>query len=148
MKKLIIKTFALLAFLVPATIFAQGESLVGAGGYDLVSYHVVGKPVKGTGFNQSTYNGVDYVFASKETKKLFDANPQKYLPAYGGYCAFGAALGKKFIADPTVWKIEDGRLFFNLDNNIQAKWEADLKNQISKADKNWLKIKDKKASEL
>jgi hypothetical protein len=46
-------------------------------------------------------------------------NPEKYVPAYGGYCAFGISVGKKFIGDPEVWRIVDGRLYLNLDTGIQ-----------------------------
>lgn len=50
---------------------------------------------------------------------MFEVNPQKYLPAYGGYCAYGLGVGKKFVADPEVWKIVDGKLYLNLDKGIQ-----------------------------
>ena len=59
-----------------------------------------------------------------------------------GYCAYGAAVGKKFYADPTVWKIVDGKLYVNLDKKIQKKWESDLSGNLKKAYVNWPKLQN------
>jgi len=122
-------------------------STVGAGGYDLITYHT-GSPQPGTGFNKSVHNGVTYIFVNEENKNSFEKNPDKYLPAYGGYCAYGVAVGQKFVASPQVWKVKDGVLYFNLDKNIQAKWEEDLNGNINKADTNWKNIKNTSAEIL
>ena len=87
-------------------------------------------------------------FASDEHKTLFKKSPEKYLPAYGGYCAYGVAIGKKFVADPEVWKIVGDKLYLNLDKGIQQKWEKDIPGHILKAEKNWVEIRDKNASSL
>ena len=139
--------FALSIGTLTASAGDKSVSTVGAGGYDVVSYHT-GNPQPGTGFNKSVHDGVTYVFISEENKDTFEKNPHKYLPAYGGYCAYGVAVGQKFVASPEVWKIEDGVLYFNLDKNIQAKWEEDLNGHINKADKNWKQIKNTSAEEL
>ena len=101
-------------------------SNVGAGGYDVVSYFKDGKAMRGTGWHVAAHEGTTYLFASKANRKQFVKAPEKYLPQFGGYCAYGAAVGKKFYADPTVWKIVDGKLYVNLDKKIQKKWESDL----------------------
>ncbi|UTW46529.1 YHS domain protein [bacterium SCSIO 12696] len=121
---------------------------VGAGGYDLVSYQNGKKPIPGNGHFTATVNGVTYLFDNKSNLKTFNKNPDKYLPQYGGYCAFGAAVGKKFAGDPTVWEVVDGKLYLNLDNRIKADWSKDIPGYIAKADKNWKKIKNVPASEL
>jgi YHS domain-containing protein len=100
------------------------HSTPGTNGYDPVAYHTEGKPVKGNGWNVAEYEGVTYLFANKKNRKMFEADPEKYLPAYGGYCAYGVAIGKKFAIDPEVWKIENGKLYLNLDTGIQKKREA------------------------
>ena len=82
--------------------------------------------------------------ANAEHKKLFETTPNKYLPAYGGYCAYGLGVGKKFVADPEVWRIVNGILYLNLDKGIQEKWEKDVPGYIKKGDANWATIKDKK----
>ncbi|MEQ9617696.1 MAG: YHS domain-containing (seleno)protein, partial [Deltaproteobacteria bacterium] len=117
-------------------------------GYDLVSYHTEGKPVRGDGNNLVVYEGVTYLFANEENKNAFEKNPEKYLPAYGGWCAFGVSVNKKFVGDPEVWKIVDGKLYLNLDRNIQKMWFEDIPGNIAKADKNWEQIKDKSPDQL
>ncbi|MEW6325202.1 MAG: YHS domain-containing (seleno)protein [Nitrospirota bacterium] len=124
------------------------HSTPGLSGYDPVAYFTDGKPVRGSGFHVTVFNGVTYAFASAEHKKAFEAAPEKYLPVYGGYCAYGVAIGKKFVADPEVWKIVDGKLYLNLDRDIQRKWEKDVPGHINTANANWLKIKDKAPSDL
>ena len=123
-------------------------STPGLSGYDPVAYFTDGKAVKGSGFHVTEQNGVTYAFASDEHKAIFKKNPEKYLPVYGGYCAYGVALGKKFVVDPEVWKIVGGKLYLNLDKGIQQKWEQDIPGYIKKAEKNWEEIKDTNASDL
>ena len=118
------------------------NSTTGVQGYDLVSYHSETGPVRGNGHHVSVHEGVTYLFTTKENKQSFDQNPQKYLPAYGGYCAYGVSVGKKFVGDPDVWKLVDGRLYLNLDKNVQKEWEKDIPGRIEMADKEWPKIKD------
>ncbi|MBT3366956.1 MAG: YHS domain protein [Nitrospina sp.] len=117
-------------------------------GYDPVAYFEAGKPVRGNGYHTATYNGGTYLFETKEHKEAFNANPKKYAPQFGGYCAYGVAVGKKFYSDPTVWKIINRKLYLNLDTNIQAKWNKKMKAYISKAHSNWEGIEHKHPSEL
>lgn len=137
------------AFIIAAIAQAGADyDLPAVGGYDLVSYHEDTGPVRGTGFHASSHEGVTYLFASKENKKAFEKSPEKYLPAYNGYCAFGVSLGKKFNSDPSVYEIVDGTLYLNLDKGIQGKWSKDIPGNIEKADGNWSKIADTPASKL
>lgn len=124
------------------------HSTPGLGGYDPVAYFTDGKPVRGSGYHVTEFNGVTYAFANADHLETFEANPEKYVPAYGGYCAYGVAVGKKFVADPEVWKIVGGKLYVNLDRDIQRKWQKDVPGHIETADANWLKIKDKAPSDL
>ncbi len=117
-------------------------------GYDPVAYFTDGHPVKGSYKITTLHNEALYRFASEEHKATFEANPEAYLPAYGGYCAFGAALGFKFDGDPNNWKIVDNQLYLNLSDEIQAKWEEDVPGYIVKADANWTDIADKAPAEL
>ena len=72
----------------------------------------------------------------------------KYVPAYGGYCAFGASVGKKFIGDPEVWRVVDGTLYLNLDTGIQEAWLKDVPGRIKTANAKWKVIKNKSPSSL
>ncbi len=123
-------------------------SNVGVQGYDLVSYRNSEKPLRGNGNHVAEHHGVTYQFANEENKEAFAKNPHKYLPAYGGYCAYGVAVGKKFVGDPDVWKIVDNKLYLNLDNKIQGIWNKDISGNIQKAESKWTHIKNKKASDL
>ena len=149
-KQLLIGGLVLAASVTAVPLFAGDvtHSTPGISGYDPVAYFTDGKPVRGSGYHVAVQDGITYVFANAEHKKLFIANPNKYLPAYGGYCAYGVAVGKKFVADPEVWKVVDGTLYLNLDKGIQAKWNKDIPGYIKKAGKNWVEIKDKNASDL
>ncbi len=130
------------------SIAAEPNSVVGVGGYDLVSYQTGKKPLPGNGNHVVQHNGVNYLFSNKANAKKFSANKYKYLPAYGGYCAYGASVGKKFIADPTVWEVVDGKLYLNLDNGIKSLWVKDISGNIRKADKHWKSIKEVAAADL
>lgn len=145
-----IAAMAAAAFAAPSAGFADTvtNSVIGARGYDLTSFFSSEKPAHGNGHHVATYDGVDYLFTSDENKKAFEANPEKFLPAFGGYCAFGASVGKKFVADPDVYDIVDNKLYFNLDTKIRAIWAKDLAGNIQKAETNWKTIAAKKASEL
>lgn len=147
-KHAILGLFAALLVSPQLAAAADNNSIVGAQGYDLVSYHINKKPLPGNGNHVVGYKGVNYLFSSDENKKTFEKNPEKYLPAYGGYCAYGVAVGKKFIADPNVWEIVDGKLYLNLDNTIKGLWVKDISGNIQKANTNWPQIHDKPAASL
>ena len=126
----------------------EESSIVGVGGYDLVSYHNSKKPLPGNGNHVVQHEGVNYLFANANNASNFEQDPARFLPAYGGYCAFGVSVGKKFIADPTVWEVVDGQLYLNLDNGIKKIWSQDVAGNISKADQEWPQIRDIAAAEL
>lgn len=148
-KKTILLVVSIIAMsMTSQVIAADSNSVVGAGGYDLVSYHKNNKPVQGSGRYVVVHDNVNYLFSSAENAKTFENNKSKYLPAYGGYCAYGAAMGKKFIADPTVWEVVDGKLYLNLDSDVQALWSKDIPSHIEQADEHWKKIKNVAAASL
>ena len=150
LKKVVSTLFiSLLAFVAWSTQAATIENSVTAvNGYDVVSYHTEKKPLRGNGHFLAEHNGATYLFANKRNQETFEANPGKYVPAYGGYCAFGVSVGKKFVGDPEVWRVVDGRLYLNLDVEIQSQWLKDVPGRISNADSKWKSIKDKAPSSL
>lgn len=132
-----ISVLILATTLTALAVEADKYDLPAVGGYDLVSYHQDSGPVRGTGFHTTQYKGVTYLFADEANKATFAAAPEKYLPAYNGYCAYGLALGQKFNSDPTVYEIIGGTLYLNLDGDIQKEWAKDIQGNIRKADQNW-----------
>jgi YHS domain-containing protein len=117
-------------------------------GYDPVAYFTDGAPTKGNWKITAIHNDATYRFASEEHKAAFEADPEAYLPQYGGYCAFGAAMGFKFDGDPNHWKVVDGELFLNISQDIQERWVADIPGFIAQADENWTEIADKEPAAL
>lgn len=117
-------------------------------GVDPVSYFTKGAPEDGDFTITAVHNGATYRFASEENKELFQANPEKYLPAYGGFCAFGTAMGVKVDGDPDLWKIVDGKLYLNLSESIQERWNKDISGNITTADQKWTEIENVDPSEL
>lgn len=94
--------------------------------------------------NKATYDGLAYYFTTNEQKKAFEANPTKYLPQYGGYCAFGVSVGAKFRADPNKFVVKDGKYFlflYDLEVDAQQLWLAgNHEKLVAKADGNWNKL--------
>lgn len=117
-------------------------------GYDVVSYQTEKRPLRGNGHFVASHEGVTYIFANQANLDAFNADPARYVPAYGGYCAFGVSVGKKFVADPEVWRVVDGRLYLNLDARIQDDWLKDVPGRIKLANTNWREIKDKNPASL
>ena len=117
-------------------------------GYDTVAYFTQGKPVKGNADITAKYNDAIYQFSSEEHRDLFVANPAKYAPAYGGFCAFGASFGKKFAVNGKAFEIVDGQLYVNKNQSVYRTWKKDIPGNISKADANWPQIENIAARDL
>ena len=94
------------------------------------------------------HNGAAYYFASEADASTFKANPEKYLPSFGGFCAYGVSVGKKFDGDPLIYKIEGGRLHLNLNQEIHQAFLKDVPGAVAKADQQWKTIGSKPVSEL
>lgn len=137
---------AALSFHVHAGDFTHSAPAVS--GYDVVSYQTGKRPLRGNGHYVATHDGATYLFVSQANLDAFKADPERYAPAYGGYCAFGVSVGKKFIGDPEVWRLVDGKLYLNLDARIQADWLKDVPGGIAKAEANWPEIEDRDPASL
>jgi len=116
-------------------------------GYDVVSYFS-NKAVEGDSSHQTTHDGVKFKFSSKENLDKFKSDPKKYVPMYGGYCAYAMASGKKAEADPETFEVRGGKLFLFYNswgiNNLK-KWKEEGPDKLKpKADANWEKLKYKK----
>jgi YHS domain-containing protein len=111
---------------------------LGAKGYDVVAYFTKGKPVQGSAKHESVYGGVTWRFANADHREMFESNPEKYAPQYGGFCSWGAANGKLFDVDPANgWTIVDGKLYLNFNADLNKTFTKDAAKFIPKADQNW-----------
>ncbi len=148
MKSVLTTAILALALFAGVAHAADENALPALSGYDAVSYFTGKEPVRGSGMHTHRYKGQDYLFASAESLNEFKKNPEKYLPQFGGFCAFGAAMGKKFHADPTVYSVVSGKLYLNLNKDIQMKWNEKQAQMIKDADKNWKEIRTVAADKL
>ena len=106
-------------------------------GYDVVAYFQQSRPVKGS--SQLSYQWMDatWQFSSAQNRDLFAADPQRYAPQYGGYCAYAVSHGHTASVNPVAWRIVDGKLYLNHDKLVHRLWGRDAPGHIQKADKNW-----------
>ncbi len=104
---------ACLIALASAGAFSQNATSPGLAlkGFDVVSYFADSKAQAGSASLQADFDGMRYQFSSVRNKTAFTAEPDRYLPQFGGYCAMGISKGKRFESDPTLWKIVDGKLY-------------------------------------
>ena len=109
-------------------------------GYDVVAYHTVGKPVEGSQRISYRWRDATWRFASVKHRDLFAADPERYAPAYGGYCAYGMAQGAKIDIDPSAWRIVDGTLYLNVNKRVQQTWKTDISGYIARANRHWQRL--------
>ena len=128
--------------------FANGYNVPSTGlaleGYCPVCYIAANKAAKGSKEYPYTHQGVTYWFVSDEVRQTFIANPEKYMPAYGGWCATGVALGQRLPVDPTNFKVVNGRIMLFLKNekiDCAEIWNQNEADNLTKANTNWPKLK-------
>ena len=115
-------------------LFGHKPSDVAIRGYDTVAYFTEGAPVEGSEDFATEWNGAEWRFASREHLDLFEADPERYAPQYGGYCAYGVAKDGLVKIEPENWTIVDDKLYLNYDDEVQALWEADIPGFVATAD--------------
>jgi YHS domain-containing protein len=106
-------------------------------GADVVAYFTQGRHVQGTPQHRSIYQDVNFRFASAEHKALFDANPTRYLPQYGGYCANGIVYGIPWGGDADTWRMIDGKLYIFGGTGSQQAFELDIPTNLKLAEGYW-----------
>lgn len=109
-------------------------------GYDLIEYYNH-KAIKGNSKFESTFDGARYIFHTQKNKLLFEKNPEKYTPQYGGWCAYAMGYsGEKVSINPESFSIENGKLYLfykTFFNDTKAKWSENTTSLKKEADKNW-----------
>lgn len=147
MKTHITSILTILAF---AAIAAAGENVntdragLALRGYDPVAYFTDKKPVEGSPSITATYKGARYQFASAEHKALFEKDPAKYEPQFGGYCGYAVSLNKTADADPHFWQVLEGHLVLQHNQKAWDLWIEDVPGNLKKAYANWPGLKNKK----
>ncbi len=121
----------------PVNAVTEGDERLMLKGHDVVAYFTQGKHAAGNPQIKSVLDGVTFRFASAEHKALFDKEPKKYLPQYGGYCANGIVYGIPWGGDADAWRIWDGKLYIFGGAASQRGFEMDRVANTKLADKYW-----------
>jgi len=117
-------------------------------GYDAVAYFTEGRPVEGEGDFTHEWMGAKWYFASAANRDAFAADPAKYAPQYGGYCAWAVSQGYTAKIDPEAWKVVGGKLYLNYSKDIQKQWIAGgIDKLIAAGDGNWPALREKLEAE-
>jgi YHS domain-containing protein len=114
-----------------------GDSALMLKGADVVAYFTQNRYAQGTPQFKSVYQGVTFRFASAEHKALFDKEPAKYLPQYGGYCANGLVYGIPWGGDADSWRMVDGKLYIFGGAGSRDAWLLDERANMALADRYW-----------
>jgi YHS domain-containing protein len=133
-----------LSLLIAGTAFARSpipavntEDGLAIKGYDPVSYFDSGEPTRGLAQFATTYKGALYRFASAKHRDRFIAEPEKFVPQYGGYCAYAISLNLIADIEPDEWAIVNNKLYLNNGFIAQTLWSLDKSGNIAQGDKNW-----------
>lgn len=123
-------------------LFGYDPTGVAIRGADTVAYFTEGKYVPGTDSHTTTWSGATWKFSSQENLDLFVADPQRYAPQYGGYCAYGVAQDALVKIEPENFSIVDGKLYLNYSDGVQSKWEKNIGGFISSANEKFQRLLD------
>lgn len=118
-------------------INADPHGRIALQGFDPVAFHTVGKALKGQPSISTEHLGYKYIFASEANKALFEEDSQTFLPAYGGYCAYGIANDMLFPIEIDTWEIVDGRLVLQFSQDVKTKFSERKDDNTRKANQNW-----------
>ena len=109
-------------------------------GYDAVAYHLERKPVKGSEDFAYEWKDAVWLFSSAENRDRFIADPDRWAPQYGGYCAWGIAKDRVVGINPTIFRIFDDKLYLNLNMKVHKEWLGSHHGFIANADEKWPEI--------
>lgn len=110
---------------------------VAINGYDPVAYFTEQKPVKGNDRYAATHRGAKFLFSSAKHRDLFAANPERFSPQYGGYCAYGTARGYKATTEPQAFTVVDDKLYLNYNDSVAKTWRQDIEGYVAQANAKW-----------
>jgi YHS domain-containing protein len=119
-----------------APINTNGRGSVAISGYDPVAYGD-GTPTRGAARFTYSWNGATWRFATAANRDRFAAEPERYAPQFGGYCAWAVSRGYTADVDPEAFSIVDGRLYLNYSKRVRRMWEQDIAGNIAKGRANW-----------
>ena len=105
--------------------------------YDVVAYHLENEAIQGRARFRERWGGVTWYFANAENAALFAEDPERYLPQYGGYCAYAVAHNSLAPVDPEAFAVIDEKLYLNFSRSVQRRWNRRRVQYIERGDLNW-----------
>jgi YHS domain-containing protein len=139
---LLAATLATPAFAAKPPVFV-GKNGYAINGYDPVAYFTMEKPVEGSTDHSVMHNGATFLFASAENKEMFETDPERYAPQFGGYCAYAVSKGATAKTEPDAWTVVDDKLYLNFNTEVRALWKLDIPGNIARANENWPDVLNK-----
>lgn len=116
-------------------IYSEGG--IAIDGSDAVAYFDLNGPVAGKAAHALQWKGATWRFSTAENAEKFQANPAKYAPVFGGYCAYAASLGYLAPTQPEAWTVYEGKLYLNANLRARKAWLKDVPGNIAKGQANW-----------
>jgi hypothetical protein len=155
------RTITAILFLAPflvlaaATTAAAGESNliavdanhVAIKGYDTVAYFTDGKAIKGNSEFEYVFGDARWQFSSAAHRDMFIADPDHYMPQYGGFCAGAMVFGDLAPADPEAWTIVDGRLYMVANKRFLERWRANFAENVGQTNSHWPALQKRQAAQ-
>lgn len=114
---------------------------IALGGYDVVAYHREGRALLGERRHRANWSGTTWHFSSEANRAAFVADPERYAPKFGGYCAWAAAEGYIAPVDPEVFHIVDGSLYLNFSRGVARRWQRDVAGNLRRGSENWPRLR-------
>lgn len=121
----------------PAVYVASGYAI---GGTDPVAYHRQGAAIAGESRIAHDWQGATWLFATAQSRDLFAADPERYAPAFGGYCAWAVSRGYLASTVPEAWTLFENRLFLNFSLRVQRRWAQDIPGNVARGDAQWPQV--------
>lgn len=137
----------LTAGLMTPSFAGDSQEMVNAGangvaikGYDTVAYFTESRPMQGKPEFAHSWRDAEWHFSKAEHRDLFAADPERYAPQFGGFCANGLSKGKLVAANPEAWTIVDGKLYIKFSEVAREEWRKDKTRKIEKAKETWVDL--------
>jgi len=140
---LILSMFTMSSAFAAKPVYSGGKQRAAIRGYDPVAYFTENKPVEGNKEFLFKHNGAKWLFSSQENLETFKANPEKYTPQYGGYCAYAVSRGSTASIKPEFFTIHNDKLYLNYSKSVYNKWMKEKDGYIQKANVKWPEILEK-----
>jgi hypothetical protein len=128
-------------------LLAVDSNHIAIKGYDTVAYFTDGKAVKGSGQFEYVFDDARWLFSNAAHREMFVADPDHYMPQYGGNCAGATAFGVPLPADPEAWTIVDGKLYMVASKKFLDQWKANSVENIRRADEHWTAMQQRQAAQ-